>query len=79
MTAATAAFVEISIAYAEIQMLQQLVFFNFVAANNSSDAGTKAMTARAGQDAYQGYVNARNAPCKDSNKTRQRRTRNRPC
>jgi len=67
MTAATAAFVEISNAYAEIQMLQQLIYFNYVAAGNSSDAGNKAMTTKAGQDAYQGYVNARNALRKDSN------------
>jgi hypothetical protein len=67
MTAATAAFVEISNAYAEVQMLQQLIYFNYVAASKASDPGNKAMTTKSAQDAYQSYVNARNALRKNSN------------
>jgi hypothetical protein len=48
-------------------MLQQLIYFNYVAASNTSDAGNKAMTTKAGQDAYPNYVNARNALRKNSN------------
>jgi len=43
LAAATSAFVDISNAYAEVEMLQQLIYFNY-AASNSSDAGNKAMT-----------------------------------
>lgn len=67
MSAATATFLEISDAYGNIQMLQQLIYFNYVASNATSDAGNKAMTTKAAQDAYQSYVNARDALRKNSN------------
>ena len=66
LAAATAAFADISNAYAEVQMLQQLIYFNY-AASNTSDPGNKAMTTKAGQDAFPNYVNARNALRKNSN------------
>jgi len=66
LAAATSAFVDISNAYAEVEMLQQLIYFNY-AASNSSDAGNKAMTTKAGTDAYPNYINARNALRKNSN------------
>jgi hypothetical protein len=67
MKDATAAFVEISDAYAEVQMLQQLIYYNYVAAAGTSDAGTRAMTTKAGQDSHQSYANARNALRKNTN------------
>jgi len=67
MKDATAAFVEISDAYGEVQMLQQLIYYNYVAAAGTSDAGTRAMTTKAGQDAHQNYANARNALRKNTN------------
>jgi hypothetical protein len=67
MKAATDAFVEISNAYAEAQMLQQLIYFNYSAASNDAgDAGNKAMVTKAGQDAYPDYLKARNGLRKNS-------------
>ncbi len=65
MRDATAAFVEISDAYADVQMLQQLIYYNYVG-SHTSDAGSKAMTTAAGQDAYKNYGSARNALRKNS-------------
>jgi hypothetical protein len=65
MKDATATFEEISNAYAEVQMQQQLVYFNFVAAN-TAEATNKAMTTKAGQDAYPTYISERNALRKNS-------------
>jgi len=62
MKDATATFVEISNAFAEAQMLQQLIYFNFAAAASDADpSGDKAMTTKAGQDIYPAYVKARTA------------------
>ena len=54
MRDATAAFVEISNSYADVQMLQQLIYYDYVG-SNTSDAGSKAMTTAAGQEAYKNY------------------------
>jgi hypothetical protein len=61
-TAATAAILKISSAFAEAQMQQQLIYFNFKdAANAGTDKkGAKEMDTKAAQDAYPGYVKARN-------------------
>jgi hypothetical protein len=68
MKAATDAFVEISNAYAQAQMLQQLIYFNYsAAANDAGDAGNKAMATKAAGDAYPDYLKARNDLRKDSN------------
>jgi hypothetical protein len=68
MRDATAAFVEISNAYAEAQMLQQLIYFNYVAAaNDKSDAGNKGMVTKAGQDIYPGYIKGRYELRKNAN------------
>jgi hypothetical protein len=67
MKAASEAFIEISNAYAEAQMLQQQVYFNYSAtANDAGDAGNKAMVAKAAQDAYPDYLKARNGLRKNS-------------
>lgn len=67
MKAATHAFVEISNAYAEAQLLQQLIYYNYVASTSEAgDSGSKAMVTKAGQDAYQDYVKARNGLRKNS-------------
>jgi len=67
MKAATDAFVEISDAYAEAQLLQQLIYYNYVAsANDAGDTGNKAMVTKAGRDAYPDYVRARNGLRKNS-------------
>lgn len=66
MKDATATFVEISNAYAEAQLLQQLIYYNYTA-SGTSDPGNKAMVTKAGQDAYKDYVNARDALRKNSN------------
>jgi hypothetical protein len=60
MKDATATFVEISDAYAEAQLLQQLIYYNY-AASGTSDPGNKAMVTKAGQGAYANYVTARDA------------------
>jgi hypothetical protein len=60
METATAAFVDISNAFAEAQMLQQLLFQNFSAAIDATgDAGNKAMTTQDGNDNYGPYTKAR--------------------
>jgi hypothetical protein len=60
MKDATAAFVEISDAYAGAQLLQQLIYYNY-AASDTSDPGHKAMVTKAGQGAYDNYMTARDA------------------
>ncbi len=65
MRDATAAFVEISNSYADVQMLQQLIYYDYVG-SNTSDAGSKAMTTAAGQEAYKNYTSSRNALRKNS-------------
>ncbi len=59
MKAATDTFVEISNAYAEAQMLQQLIYFDYLAASSDESDGDKAMTTTAAQTAYPDYVKAR--------------------
>jgi hypothetical protein len=62
MESATSTFVEISNAFAEAQMLQQLMFFDFVAALDAGpDAGEKGMVTQAGNDVFPNYVKARSA------------------
>src|SRR5262249_46944404 len=65
MKDATATFVEISDAYAEAQLLQQLIYYNYKA-SGTSDPGNKAMVSTAGQEAYKNYVNERDALRKNS-------------
>jgi hypothetical protein len=57
--------VEISNSYADVQMLQQLIYYDYVG-SNTSDAGSKAMTTAAGQEAYKNYTSSRNALRKNS-------------
>jgi hypothetical protein len=60
MQSATSTFVEISNAFAEAQMLQQLIFFDFAAALDAGpDPGEKGMVTQAGNDVFPGYVKAR--------------------
>jgi hypothetical protein len=62
MQSATSTFVEVSNAFAEAQMLQQLIFFDFAAALDAgADAGEKAMVTQAGNDVFPSYVKARTA------------------
>ena len=59
MTEATTTFIDISNAFAETQTLQELIYFNFLAALNPSDAGEKDMVTRAGRNAFTDYARAR--------------------
>ena len=53
MQDATKAFVDISDAYAEAQMQQQVLYFNFSATeDDTADAGNKALTTAAAKDVY---------------------------
>jgi hypothetical protein len=62
MQSATSTFVEISNAFAEAEMLQQLIFFDFKALLDAgTDAGEKGMVTQAGNDAFDSYVKARTA------------------
>jgi len=62
MQSATSTFVEISNAFAEAEMLQQLIFFDFAAALDAGpDAGEKGMVTQAGNDVFPSYVKARTA------------------
>ncbi|MGJ5179918.1 hypothetical protein ACQR16_29415 [Bradyrhizobium oligotrophicum] len=62
MKAATATFVTISNAYAEAQMLQELIFYNFAAASLAGvDPGDKALTTKAGNENFAPYTKARMA------------------
>jgi hypothetical protein len=61
LTAATAAFVQISNDYAEAQMLQQQIYFDYAdIASPSASTGDKAMTAKSVQATYADYIKARN-------------------
>src|SRR5450631_2663006 len=67
MQSATSTFVEISDAFAEAQMLQQLMFFDFTAALDAGpDAGEKGMVTQAGNDLFPSYVKARTADRKST-------------
>ncbi|GLH80490.1 hypothetical protein SSBR45G_53990 [Bradyrhizobium sp. SSBR45G] len=62
MKAATETFVAISNAYAEAQMLQELIFYNFAAAIETNvDPGDKALTTKAGAENFTPYTKARMA------------------
>ncbi len=62
MQSATSTFVEISNAFAEAEMLQQLIFFNFAALLDAgADLGEKGMVTQAGTAAFQSYAKARTA------------------
>lgn len=62
MESATATFVEISNAFAEAQMLQQLIFFDFAdSLSDSADAGDKGMVTQAANDSFPNYLKARSA------------------
>ena len=62
MKAATETFVTISNAYAEAQMLQELIFYNFAAAvETGADPGDKALTTKAGNENFAPYTKARMA------------------
>lgn len=62
MKAATETFVTISNAYAEAQMLQELIFYNFAAATDAGvDPGDKALTTEAGNENFAPYTRARMA------------------
>ena len=68
LKAATDTFVEISNAYAEAQMLQQVVYFGFRdALNDKVTAGEKAMATGATREGYADYVKKRNALRQNSN------------
>jgi hypothetical protein len=60
MEAATKTFVDISNAFAEAQMLQELIFYNFkTSLNPKNDVGDKQMTTQAGTALFPKYVDAR--------------------
>jgi len=60
--AATETFVDISNAYAEAQMLQELIFYNFAGAvETGADPGDKALTTKAGNENFAPYTKARMA------------------
>jgi len=62
MESATSTFVEISNAFAEAQMLQQLIFFDFAdSLSDGADAGNKGMVTQAANDGFPNYLKARNA------------------
>jgi hypothetical protein len=62
MQSATSTFVEISNAFAEAEMLQQLIYFDFKALLDAgTDAGEKGMVTQAGNSAFDSYVKARTA------------------
>jgi hypothetical protein len=60
MEAATKTFVDISNAFAEAQMLQELTFYNFAdSLGRDIDVGDKQMITQAGNDMFPKYVDAR--------------------
>jgi hypothetical protein len=62
MAQATSTFLEISNAFAEAQLLQQLIFFDFAdSLGASADAGDKGMVTQAANDSFPNYVKARTA------------------
>jgi hypothetical protein len=68
MQDATKTFVDISDAYAEAQMQQQVLYFNFSATeDDTADAGNKALTTAAAKDVYPAYVKSRDALRQNSN------------
>jgi hypothetical protein len=60
MAAATSTFVDISNAFSEAQMLQELIFYNFTAyLTAGADLGDKGMVTEAGNDIFPAYMKAR--------------------
>lgn len=60
MEAATATFVEISNAFSEAQMLQELIFYNFeISLGPNNDVGDMQMIVKASNDIFPDYVKAR--------------------
>jgi hypothetical protein len=68
MADATNTFVDISNSFAEAQMLQQLIYFDYAdTLGDPSDTGGNAMIAAAAQEIFPNYVKARNALRQNSN------------
>jgi hypothetical protein len=68
LAAATATFVEISNSFAELQLLQQLIYFDLRnVLNVNSDASDKSMSTRNARDIYPNYVKARSTLRQNSN------------
>jgi len=60
MEAATSTFVDISNAFSEAQMLQELIFYNYATSlGPTNDSGDKQMVAQAGHGIFPDYVKAR--------------------
>jgi hypothetical protein len=59
MESATTTFVEISNAFAQAHMLQELIFYDYSASLDNVDIGDKQMTTQAGRDSFSKYVDAR--------------------
>jgi len=61
LAAATSTFVEISNAFAEAQLLQQIIYFDLRdVLSDGSDAGDKAMSTKNAREVFPNYVKARN-------------------
>jgi hypothetical protein len=73
MAAATATFVEISNAFAQAQLLQQLIYFDLRdVLNDKSDDADKAMSTKNARDVFPDYLKARNLPATSTAIRRQR-------
>jgi len=60
MAAATQTFLDITNAFAEAQMLQQLVYFDYAATLGEPDPGNSKMVTQAGYETFPAYTKARN-------------------
>ena len=60
MAAATQTFLDITNAFAEAQMLQQQIYFDYAATLGEPDAGNSKMVTQAGYDTFPAYTKARN-------------------
>jgi hypothetical protein len=67
MTAATQTFLDITNAFAEAQMLQQLIYFDYAATLGDADPGNNKMVTQAGQDTFPAYSKARNGLRQNTN------------
>lgn len=62
MASATSTFLDITNAFAEAEMLQQLIYFDYAATLNAgADAGNSKMVTQAGQELFPNYTKARTA------------------
>ncbi len=59
MAAATQTFLDITNAFAEAQMLQQLIYFDYAATLGEPDAGNSKMVTQAGYETFPAYTKAR--------------------